>query len=124
MPLSIYEIVVPPMIHGLSVMDDYIVHAEKLAQARQLPIEDVLDARLAPYVCRIIRSRIAPIASRTAISRCLPEARARSRFATLTEARRMISATAPISTNNMGRTLPTSDSCKGSASIDQSDPAG
>ena len=29
-----------------------------------------------------------------------------------------------ISTNNIGRTLPTSDSCNGSSSIDQSDPAG
>ena len=71
-----------------------------------------------------MRARLAPKASRTAISRCLPEARARSRFATLTEARRMISTTAPISTNNMGRTLPTSESCNGSASIDQSDLAG
>ena len=42
----------------------------------------------------------------------------------MTEARRMISTTAPISTNNMGRTLPTSDSCNGSTSIDQPDPAG
>jgi hypothetical protein len=48
MPLSNYEIVVPPMIHGLGVMDDYIGHAEKLAEARQLPVEDVLNARLAP----------------------------------------------------------------------------
>ena len=74
--------------------------------------------------CRIIRARLAPMASRTAISRCLPEARARSRFATLTEASRMISTTAPVSTNNMGRTLPTNDSCNGSPSIDQPDPAG
>ena len=48
MPLSTYEIVVPPMIHGLGVMDDYIGHAEKLAEARQLPVENVLNARLAP----------------------------------------------------------------------------
>ena len=48
MPLSIFEIVVPPMIHGLGVMDDYVAHAEKLAEARQLPVEDVLNARLAP----------------------------------------------------------------------------
>lgn len=48
MSLSIYEIVVPPMIHGLGVMDDYIGHAEKLAVAKQVPVADVLDARLAP----------------------------------------------------------------------------
>src|ERR1700743_2630444 len=48
MPLSIFEIVVPPMVHGLGVMDDYVGHAEKLAEARELPVEDVLDARLAP----------------------------------------------------------------------------
>ena len=47
MPLSIFEIVIPPMIHGLGVMEDYVGHAEKLAEARQLPVEDVLDARLA-----------------------------------------------------------------------------
>jgi hypothetical protein len=31
MPLLVYEIIVPPMIHGLGVMDDYIYHAERLA---------------------------------------------------------------------------------------------
>jgi hypothetical protein len=48
MPLSIYEIVIPPMIHGLGVMDDYIGQAERLAAAKQVPIEEILDARLAP----------------------------------------------------------------------------
>jgi uncharacterized protein len=48
MSLSIFEIVIPPMIHGLGVMEDYVGHAEKLAEARELPVEDVLDARLAP----------------------------------------------------------------------------
>ena len=48
MPLSIYEIVIPPMIHGLGVMDDYIRHAERLAAAKQVPVEEILDARLAP----------------------------------------------------------------------------
>jgi uncharacterized protein len=48
MPLSIYEIVIPPMIHGLRVMDDYIGHAERLAQAKHVPVEGILDARLAP----------------------------------------------------------------------------
>jgi hypothetical protein len=48
MSLSIYEIVILPMIHGLGVMDDYIGHAEKLAEAKQVPVEEILDARLAP----------------------------------------------------------------------------
>ena len=39
MPLSIYEIVIPPMIHGLGVMDDYIGHAERLAAAKQFAID-------------------------------------------------------------------------------------
>jgi hypothetical protein len=48
MPLSIYEIVVPPMIHGMSVMDDYIGHAERIAAARPTPVAEILGARLAP----------------------------------------------------------------------------
>jgi hypothetical protein len=48
MPLSIYDIVVPPMIHGLGVMDDYIGHAERLSAAKQVSVEEILDARLAP----------------------------------------------------------------------------
>ena len=35
MPLSIYEIVIPPMIHGLGVMDDYVGRAERLAAAER-----------------------------------------------------------------------------------------
>jgi uncharacterized protein len=48
MPLSIYEIVIPPMIHGLGVMDDYVGRAERLAAAKQVSVEEILDARLAP----------------------------------------------------------------------------
>ena len=48
MPLSVFEIVIPPMVHGLGVMDDYVGHAVMLAEAREVPVEDVLDARLAP----------------------------------------------------------------------------
>lgn len=48
MPLSIYEIIVPPMVHGLGVMDDYIGHAERLATAKQVPVSDIVNARLAP----------------------------------------------------------------------------
>ena len=48
MPLSVYEIVVPAMIHGLGVMDDYIDHAERLAAAKKVPVSEILGARLAP----------------------------------------------------------------------------
>jgi hypothetical protein len=48
MPFSVYEIVVPPMTHGLGVMEDYVAHAERLAAAKQMLIEEILDARLAP----------------------------------------------------------------------------
>jgi len=44
------------------------------------------------------------------ISRCLPDARARRRFAMFTDATRMISVTAAISTRSIGRMSPTSDS--------------
>src|SRR4029079_2845318 len=48
MPLSVHEIVVPVMIHGLGVMDDYINHAERLAAAKKLPVPEIFGARLAP----------------------------------------------------------------------------
>jgi hypothetical protein len=48
MPLLVYEIIVPPMIHSLGVMDDYIYHAERLAAAKQVPVSHIVDARLAP----------------------------------------------------------------------------
>src|SRR3981189_902641 len=48
MPFSVYEIVIPPMVHGLGVMDDYIGYAERLAAAKQTPVPEILGARLAP----------------------------------------------------------------------------
>ena len=48
MPLSVHEIVVPAMIHGLGVMDDYIDHTERLAATKKVPISEILGARLAP----------------------------------------------------------------------------
>ena len=45
MPFSVYEIVIPPMVHGLGVMDDYIGHAERLAAAKQTPVAEILGAR-------------------------------------------------------------------------------
>jgi hypothetical protein len=48
MPLSVFEIIIPPMVHGLGVMEDYVGHAEKLAEAKQMPVDEILDARLAP----------------------------------------------------------------------------
>ena len=46
MPLSIYEIVIPPMIHGLGVMDDYVGRAERLAAAKQGSVERLLDVEI------------------------------------------------------------------------------
>jgi uncharacterized protein len=46
--LSIFDTVVPGMIHGLNVMDDYLVHAARLAQSTSISIDEVLNARLAP----------------------------------------------------------------------------
>jgi uncharacterized protein len=48
MPLSTYEIVIPPMVHGLGVMEDYVGQAERLAEAKSVPLDEILDARLVP----------------------------------------------------------------------------
>jgi uncharacterized protein len=74
MPLSVYEIIVPPMIHGLGVMDDYIYHAERLVAAKQVPVSDVVDARLAPdmlpfgeqiaVLCNKVHAHVAELARR------------------------------------------------------------
>src|SRR4029079_883853 len=48
MPLSVHEIVVPVMIDGIGVMDDYINHAARLAAAKKLPVPEIFGARLAP----------------------------------------------------------------------------
>lgn len=48
MSLSVHEIVVPTMILGLGVMDDYVDHAARFAAAKMIPISEILDTRLAP----------------------------------------------------------------------------
>jgi hypothetical protein len=97
MPLSIYEIVVPPMIHGLAVMNDYIGHAERLAAAKQVPVADILGARLAPgmlpfaeqvaVVCNKVHAHVAKLAKSEALPpvKVLPTAAAlRARVADTT----------------------------------------
>jgi uncharacterized protein len=76
MSLSIYEIVVPAMIHGLGVLDDYVGHAERLAESRRMPVSEVLAARLAPdmlsfgdqivVVCNKVEAHVAKLAQRSA----------------------------------------------------------
>ncbi len=48
MSFSVYEITVPPMLHGLRVLDDYVDHAQRLERARGLAPGEVLRASLAP----------------------------------------------------------------------------
>jgi hypothetical protein len=74
MPLSVYEAVVPVMIHGLGVMDDYIGYAEKIATAEDMPVAEVLGARLAPdmltlaeqisVLCNKVEAHVAKLARR------------------------------------------------------------
>lgn len=74
MPLSVFEVVVPPMIHELGVMDDYIGHAEKIALAKQMPVAQVLGARLASdmltladqisVLCNKVEAHVAKLARR------------------------------------------------------------
>lgn len=47
-PFSVYEATIPAMIHGLNVVDDYISHAQALAESRAWPEQQVFGARLAP----------------------------------------------------------------------------
>jgi hypothetical protein len=48
MTLSVYDITVPVMVHGLNVMDDYLDHAQALERAKGMPPGLVLGHRLAP----------------------------------------------------------------------------
>jgi hypothetical protein len=74
MPLSVYEIVVPPIVHGLGVFDDYIGHAERLAAAKSMPVAAVFGARLAPNMltfadqivvaCNKVEAHVAKLARR------------------------------------------------------------
>jgi hypothetical protein len=48
LPFSVYEAIIPGMIHGLNVVDDYINHAQALADRKGWPEQQVFGARLAP----------------------------------------------------------------------------
>lgn len=48
MALSIYDVTVPVMLHGLAVMHDYLDHAQELERVNSLDPGSVLAARLAP----------------------------------------------------------------------------
>lgn len=47
MPFSVYEATIPPIIHGLNVVDDYLSHAQAFAEDRGWPDEQILGSRLA-----------------------------------------------------------------------------
>ncbi|MDQ8727554.1 DUF1993 family protein [Bradyrhizobium sp. LHD-71] len=48
MSLSVYDITVPVMVHGLNVMDDYLDHAQALERTKGFRPGRILDERLAP----------------------------------------------------------------------------
>lgn len=48
MPFSVYEASALAMIRGLTILDSYVDHAREFALAQNRPMEEVLDARLAP----------------------------------------------------------------------------
>lgn len=60
MSLSVYEIIVPAMLHGLRVLDDYLEHAQMLERTRGFAPGEVLQARLA--------SDMVPFGRQTSIS--------------------------------------------------------
>src|SRR5436305_13497140 len=47
-PFSVYDITVPAMVHGLSVMDDYLGHAQALERTKAFEPGRILGERLAP----------------------------------------------------------------------------
>jgi hypothetical protein len=48
MSLSVYDVVVPTMVHGLNVLDSFLDHAQTLERSKQMSPGAVLEARLAP----------------------------------------------------------------------------
>ena len=74
MPFSVYDATVPALIHGLTVLDDYIDHAEALAQSKGWPASNVFGARLAPdmlsfgeqiaVVCNKVEAHVAKLLRR------------------------------------------------------------
>ena len=47
-PLSVYDITVPVMVHGLNVMDDYLDDAQALERSKTFEPGRILTERLAP----------------------------------------------------------------------------
>jgi hypothetical protein len=74
MPLSVYDVTVPVMVHGLNVMDDYLDHAQALERSRGMEPGNVLAQRLAPDMlsfgeqfavgCSKVESHMAQLAGR------------------------------------------------------------
>jgi hypothetical protein len=48
MSLNAYEVTLPVMDRGLNVLDNYVDEAARLAKAQGRPVEEILNARLAP----------------------------------------------------------------------------
>lgn len=74
MPLSVFDIVVPPKVHGLGVMEDYVGHAERLTDAKLVSVASILGTRLAPdmlslaeqisVLCNKVEAHLAELARR------------------------------------------------------------
>jgi hypothetical protein len=48
MSLTMYQLTVPPILHGFDVLADYVEKAAAFARARQIDPETILEAKLAP----------------------------------------------------------------------------
>jgi hypothetical protein len=48
MSLNAYEVTLPVMDRGLNILDNYVDEAARLAKAQGRPVEEILNARLAP----------------------------------------------------------------------------
>jgi len=74
MSFSVFEIVIPGMLHGLNVLDDYVGHAASFSQSTGLSPTDILGARLAPdmlsfaeqigVLCNKVEAHVAKLAQR------------------------------------------------------------
>ena len=48
MSLAVYDVIVPTMLHGLYVLDNFLDHAQALERSKRMDPGTVLAARLAP----------------------------------------------------------------------------
>jgi uncharacterized protein len=48
MSLAVYDVIVPTMLHGLYVLDNFLDHAQTLERSKRMDPGTVLEARLAP----------------------------------------------------------------------------